>query len=100
MPPIMQWVHEQRVGGKLIVVDPRRTETARVADLHLPLTPGSDLALANGLLYLAIEEKLIDVDYIARRTVGFEDVAARRAGDASGARRAADRDLDRAAAAR
>jgi assimilatory nitrate reductase catalytic subunit len=77
MPPLMQWVHEQRVGGKLIVVDPRRTETARVADIHLPLTPGSDLALANGLLHLAIEEKLIDVDYIARRTVGFED--ARRA---------------------
>jgi assimilatory nitrate reductase catalytic subunit len=74
MPPIMQWVHEQRAGGSLIVVDPRRTETARVAHLHLQLTPGSDLALANGLLHLAIEEKLIDADYIARRTTGWEDV--------------------------
>jgi len=74
MPPIMQWVHEQRATGNLIVVDPRRTETARAAHLHLPLTPGSDLALANGLLYLAIEEGLIDEDYIARRTVGFDDV--------------------------
>ena len=74
MPPIMQWVHEQRATGNLIVVDPRRTETARAAHLHLPLTPGSDLALANGLLYLAIEEGLIDDDYIAQRTVGFDDV--------------------------
>jgi assimilatory nitrate reductase catalytic subunit len=74
MPPIMQWVHEQRAAGSLIVVDPRRTETARVAHLHLALTPGSDLALANGLLHLAIEEGLVDDDYVARRTVGFDKV--------------------------
>ena len=74
MPPIMQWIHEQRAGGTLMVVDPRRTETARAAHLHLQLTPGSDLALANGLLHLAIDEKLIDLDYLDRRTVGFEAV--------------------------
>ena len=74
MPPLMQWIHQQRAGGRLIVVDPRRTETARVAHLHLQLTPGSDLALAIGLLHLAIEERLIDRDYIARRTQGFEAV--------------------------
>ena len=75
LPPIMQWFDEQRErGGSLIVVDPRRTETARRAHLHLQLTPGSDLALANGLLYLAIEEGLIDEDYIEARTVGFEAV--------------------------
>ena len=74
MPPIMQWVHEQRAGGQLIVVDPRRTETARAAHLHLQLTPGTDLLLANGLLHLAIEEKLIDRGYIAERTAGFEEV--------------------------
>jgi assimilatory nitrate reductase catalytic subunit len=73
MPPMMQWVFEQKSrGGKLIVVDPRRTDTARTASLHLQPTPGTDLALANGLLHLAIEEKLIDVDYIAKRTEGFE----------------------------
>jgi assimilatory nitrate reductase catalytic subunit len=76
MPPIMQWVLEQkRRGGALIVVDPRYTDTARVATLHLQLTPGTDLALANGLLYLALEEKLIDPTYVAERTEGFAELA-------------------------
>jgi len=75
MPPIMQWVYEQQQrGGNLIVVDPRFTDTARTAALHLQLTPGTDLALANGLLYLAFEEKLIDRAYIAARTEGFEEL--------------------------
>src|SRR5262249_45457125 len=69
MPPIMQWVFEHKNrGGTLIVVDPRRTDTARAASLHLQPTPGTDLALANGLLHIAIEEKLIDFAYIAERT--------------------------------
>jgi assimilatory nitrate reductase catalytic subunit len=73
LPPIMQWVSEQRDrGGVLIVVDPRATETTRAAALHLQLTPGSDLALANGLLHIAIGEKLIDEAYIAARTEGWE----------------------------
>jgi assimilatory nitrate reductase catalytic subunit len=73
MPPIMQWVFEQKSrGGQLIVVDPRYTDTARTAALHLQLTPGTDLALANGLLYLAIEEGLVDPAYIESRTEGFE----------------------------
>ena len=75
MPPIMQWVYEQkRRGGSLIVVDPRRTDTARVATLHLQLTPGTDLALANGLLFIALEEKLVDRAYIAERTEGFREL--------------------------
>ncbi len=75
MPPLMQWIAElQARGGALIVVDPRRTETARVAALHLQLTPGTDLALANGLLHIAIAEQLIDQHYIATRTEGFDDV--------------------------
>jgi len=74
MPPIMQWVHRQKEHGKLIVVDPRRTETARLADLHLQLVPGSDLALANGMLFHAIELGLIDEAYVAARTVGFDAV--------------------------
>jgi assimilatory nitrate reductase catalytic subunit len=73
LPPIMQWFEKQKqAGGRVIVADPRRTATARFADLHLQLTPGSDLALANGLLYVALEEKLLDRAFIAERTVGFE----------------------------
>jgi assimilatory nitrate reductase catalytic subunit len=75
MPPIMQWVFEHKNrGGQLIVVDPRVTDTARAAALHLQLTPGTDLALANGMLHLAVEEKLIDEAYIAERTEGWEDL--------------------------
>ena len=77
MPPIMQWVHAQKSRGALIVVDPRRTDTARAASLHLQLTPGTDLALANGLLHLAIEEKCIDRAYIDARTEGFEELRRR-----------------------
>jgi assimilatory nitrate reductase catalytic subunit len=74
MPPFMQWVFAQREhGGALIVVDPRATDTARAATVHLQLTPGTDLALANGLLHLAIAERLIDEDYIAARTEGFDE---------------------------
>jgi assimilatory nitrate reductase catalytic subunit len=75
MPPIMQWITEQRDnGGNLVVVDPRFTDTARSATLHLSPTPGTDLALANGLLFLALEEKLVDRRYIAERTEGFEEL--------------------------
>jgi assimilatory nitrate reductase catalytic subunit len=75
MPPIMQWIARQREnGGALVVVDPRRTETARAAALHLQNTPGSDLALANGLLFLAIDGGFVDQAYVARRTVGFDAV--------------------------
>src|SRR6476659_8515677 len=61
MPPVMRYFEaQQRNGGKLIVVDPRRTPTAQWATRHLQLRPGSDLALANGLLHVLIREHLID----------------------------------------
>ena len=75
MPPLLQWFEKQKqAGGRLAVIDPRKTPTARAADLFLPITPGSDLALANGLLYLAIEENLIQRKFIAERTWGFDAV--------------------------
>jgi assimilatory nitrate reductase catalytic subunit len=75
LPPILQWFQRQKqAGGRLIVVDPRRTATARAADLFLQPTPGTDLALANGLLFLAIEEGLLDARFISERTTGFEAV--------------------------
>lgn len=75
MPPVMQYFAEQRRrGGGLIVVDPRATPTARAATMHLQVTPGTDLALANGLLHLALRQGLVDLEFIARRTSGFESV--------------------------
>jgi anaerobic selenocysteine-containing dehydrogenase len=56
----------------LIVADPRVTKTAMMADVYLPLRPRSDIALVNGLIYLLIENDLVDHDYIARHTTGFE----------------------------
>jgi assimilatory nitrate reductase catalytic subunit len=75
MPPIMQYFDEQRRrGGRLIVLDPRVTQTVRSADLHLQLTPGTDAAVANGLLHIATAEGLVDHDFIAARTAGYEAV--------------------------
>jgi assimilatory nitrate reductase catalytic subunit len=75
MPPFMQYFEAQRKnGGSLIVVDPRRTATAAAATLHLQITPGTDSALANGLLYLAIKEGYLDEEFIASRTSGFDRV--------------------------
>ena len=77
MPPAMQWFDAGRArGAEHIVVDPRRTATARNAALHLQPLPGTDLALANGLLHIAVAEGLVDADYVAARTTGFVDVKA------------------------
>ena len=56
---------------KIIVVDPRRTATADSADLHIPILPGTDVALFNAMLHVMIWEDLIDLDYIAAQTSGF-----------------------------
>ena len=75
MPPIMQYFTEQSEdGGRLIVADPRLTPTAQRADLHLRLTPGTDAALANGILHILVRDGLIDADYIEARTEGFASV--------------------------
>ncbi|OBF23033.1 nitrite reductase [Mycobacterium kubicae] len=75
LPPSMQFFDEGRARGtKHIVVDPRRTATARRAELHLQPVPGTDLALANGMLNVIVREGLIDSDYIADRTTGFDAV--------------------------
>ena len=55
----------------IICVDPRRTETADFADLHLPIRPGSDIALLNSMLYVLLDENLIDRRFIAQHTNGF-----------------------------
>ncbi|MER6301802.1 molybdopterin oxidoreductase family protein [Kitasatospora sp. NPDC001539] len=73
MPPAVRYLRELREnGGTLIVVDPRRTRTAELADLHLRVRPGGDLALALGLLHLVIADGLVDRAFVDRRTTGFE----------------------------
>ena len=57
---------------KMIVADPRRTETAEAADLHLPILPGTDVALYHGMLHVMLWEGLTDAAYIAAHTQGFE----------------------------
>ena len=61
-----------RPAQRWIVVDPRKTETAAMADLHLQILPGSDVALANGLLHLMLWEGFTDNAYIRAHTSGFE----------------------------
>ncbi|GAA0374173.1 molybdopterin oxidoreductase family protein [Microbispora corallina] len=75
MPPFVRHLSAMRArGGRLVVADPRLTPTARLADLHLQVTPGTDLALALGLLHIAIAEGHADLGYLAARTTGFEQV--------------------------
>ncbi len=57
---------------RIIVIDPRRTDTCEIADLHLALRPGTDVALFHGLLHLLIEQQQIDHAFIAAHTDGFE----------------------------
>ncbi|CAL9532614.1 Assimilatory nitrate reductase catalytic subunit [Streptomyces sp. enrichment culture] len=77
MPPALRYFGELREnGGTLIVVDPRRTRTADLADLHLAPRPGTDLALALGLLHLVVAEGRVDEAYVRERTVGWEEARA------------------------
>ncbi|MFE0960453.1 molybdopterin oxidoreductase family protein [Streptomyces fungicidicus] len=77
MPPSLRYFTELREnGGTLIVVDPRRTKTADHADLHLAPRPGTDLALALGLLHLVVAEGRTDEAYVRERTTGWEETRA------------------------
>jgi anaerobic selenocysteine-containing dehydrogenase len=68
-------VEARRNGAKLVVIDPVRTRTAALADQHLRINPGSDLALALGLMHVIIGEKLHDSDYVGKFTNGFAALA-------------------------
>jgi len=63
-------------GAKLIVADPRRIPLTKFATLHLRHTPGSDIALLNGIMNVLIAEDLYDKEFVATRTEGFEELAA------------------------
>jgi molybdopterin guanine dinucleotide-containing S/N-oxide reductase-like protein len=67
-------VEAQRRGAKLVVIDPYRTRTAACADWYLPINPGTDAALALSMMHVIIGENLHDADYVARYTLGFDEL--------------------------
>ena len=65
----------QAKGMKVIVVDPRESDVARLADIHLPVRPGEDPALLGGMLNVIIEEGLYDRNFVAAHVEGFDELA-------------------------
>jgi anaerobic selenocysteine-containing dehydrogenase len=70
-------VEARRNGAKLVVIDPYRTRTADCADWFLPINPGTDAALALGMMHVIIGENLHDADYVSKYTLGFEQLRER-----------------------
>jgi len=67
----------QRRGAKIVVVDPMKTRTARQADWHIPIKPGTDGALAMAMINVITAENLVDRDYVETYTVGYEELVER-----------------------
>jgi len=77
--PIVSGIHlwtkvqeAQKRGARVVVIDPVRTATAEKADLHLPIRPGTDVALALAMIHVLVREDLLDHDYIEQHTEGFD----------------------------
>ena len=64
----------RRNGAKLVVIDPYKTRTAECADWFLPINPGTDAALALGMMHIIIGENLHDADYVSKHTLGFDQL--------------------------
>lgn len=74
-PTLMPYFEKAKENGAyMIAIDPRETATTKLADLHLKVRPGTDAALANGILKVIIDENLIDHTFIQKRANGFTDV--------------------------
>ncbi|KQW71759.1 nitrate reductase [Phenylobacterium sp. Root77] len=81
-PVLFRRMEQARARGQRhVVIDPRRTDTAEVADLHLPLAPQTDVRLWNGLLAELDRRGALDADYIAAHVAGFAEVKAALAQD-------------------
>ena len=73
--PVARWALKAKdKGAKVIVADPRLTPTAWLADTFLPIRPGSDVALLNGMMHVIVEEGLTDRAFIAQRTSGYDEL--------------------------
>ena len=66
------FMEARKKGAALVVIDPYRNRTARMADRHLPIKPGTDAALALGIMNILIKEDLLDHDFIREHTLGFD----------------------------
>jgi anaerobic selenocysteine-containing dehydrogenase len=66
-------------GAKVVVIDPMRSRTAKAADWHIAIQPGTDAALALGLIDVVIAEDLVDHDDVEKYTLGFDELRARAA---------------------
>jgi len=78
-PVLFRRIEDARAANprlKVVCCDPRRTETAAAADLHLPLLPGTDVMLFNGMLHIMLWEGWVRHDFIAARTSGFDELKA------------------------
>ncbi len=74
-PTSIQWLWKAKdKGAKMIVADPRETPTARIADVHLDLKPGTDSALANGIMHILIMDGYVDEDYVSKRCNNYEEL--------------------------
>ena len=73
-PVVFRWIRQSAADGRLVVVDPVETETARVADDHVAVEPGGDLALARAVLAHLVATDRIDESFVAANTTGFDAV--------------------------
>jgi anaerobic selenocysteine-containing dehydrogenase len=74
-PPAVQTINKMvKKGTKLIVIDPRKTEIAKRADIHLQIRPGADGALALAMINVIINEEIYDRDFVTNWTVGFDEL--------------------------
>ena len=71
------FLEARRQGASIVVIDPYKNRTAEKADLHLRLRPGTDAALALGIMHVLIREGLTDEEFIRKHTIGFEELKAR-----------------------
>src|SRR5688572_31371262 len=67
----------QERGAKVVAIDPLRHRTAQSADWYIPIRPGTDSALALGMMHVIIAEGLVDKEYVDSHTVGYQELAER-----------------------
>ncbi|MFC7202789.1 assimilatory nitrate reductase NasA [Haloferax namakaokahaiae] len=75
-PVMFRWIRQSAADGRLVVVDPVETKTAGLADTHVSLAPGGDLALARAILRYLCDTDRIDRSFVREHTTGFDDVVA------------------------